>query len=183
MIHRLFLGIPVSEEVRQKAAEVAIAVRNTNADTVLVKDFHFTLAFLGNVDDRNIPAIIEKIKTIQQYSFWIKLHGVGVFPDFDNFRVIWIGVKDSALNELMRKINIILSDINANSRDEVPHLTIARVKSEKNKEKLQALLNTVKNKDCGTMIINSFFLYESTLTPQGPIYNVIHQFSLKPVKK
>lgn len=183
MIRRLFLGIPVSEEIRQKAADVAIALQNTDADIVLVKDFHFTLAFLGNIDDRTLSEIVEKINTIQQNSFQITLHGVGVFPDFQHPRVVWIGVNSSALTELMKKTNLPLKDIVKDSRDEVPHLTIARVKSEKNKEKLQAVLNTFKNKGFGTMLVNSFFLYESTLTPSGPIYNVVHRFTLKSGKE
>lgn len=178
MIRRLFLSIPVSEEIRQQATTVAAAIKDTNADLVLVKDFHFTLAFFGDVDDHKIPAIITTLKTIHQSSFQVKLHGVGIFPDFQHLRVIWIGVKDSALTALMKKIKLLLKNSIKDSHDEVPHLTIARVKSTKNKEKLQAVLQQLKNKDFGTMTINSFFLYESTLTPAGPIYTVVQEFPL-----
>ena len=61
-----------------------------------------------------------------------------------------------------------------------PHLTIARVKSPKNKAQL---INFVKNNsvhNIGAIKIKSLKLKRSVLSPIGPIYTTIKQFYSKP---
>ena len=54
-----------------------------------------------------------------------------------------------------------------------PHLTIGRVKSAKNKEKLLDIIEKYKYKKFSEILINSIKLKKSELTSKGPIYSDI----------
>ena len=61
----------------------------------------------------------------------------------------------------MKNADQLLDEYRQNEHEEVPHLTVARVKSAKNKELLRGTLEEVKNESFGEMIINKLVLYES----------------------
>ena len=176
---RLFLGVPVSEDIKKKVEILVAKLSETGDDFNFIKDFHFTIKFLGDVDESEIEEIKEKIDTLEQSSFSVHLRGVGVFPHPDRIRVIWIGIDNSTLTGLMKEVNNRLQYIRKDDHKEVPHLTVARVKSGKNREELQIMLNKVKNIDFGKMIVDSLVLYESELTPTGPIYRKVFTITFK----
>jgi 2'-5' RNA ligase len=56
-----------------------------------------------------------------------------------------------------------------------PHLTIARVRSGRNKAELGNAVSKMKDLNFGKMPITCVRLKKSTLTPKGPIYTTIHE--------
>jgi 2'-5' RNA ligase len=60
-----------------------------------------------------------------------------------------------------------------------PHITLARVRSATNLEALQALLGAYASKDFGRTPIMMLKLKSSTLTPRGPAYRDIKEYTLK----
>lgn len=177
---RLFVAIPISEEVKAKIKPALAGLQITGADLNLVslENIHFTLKFLGNVDENKIKEIEEKLSALEQAHFSIKIKNVGVFPSYERIKVIWIGAESPELIPLMKKINQELNYIRNEDQEEISHLTIARVKSGKNKEALKAYLQTIQNQEFGEMVVNHFVLYESELTPADPIYQVLKEFKL-----
>jgi 2'-5' RNA ligase len=108
------------------------------------------------------------------------LEKVGVFPSKELIKVVWIGLSGQEIVHLIQKIEQLLRYLRAEEHQEiVPHLTLARVKSGKNKLQLQEALAQLENSSFGTLPVDKVFLYESRLTPQGPVYNLLQEFDLK----
>ena len=59
------------------------------------------------------------------------------------------------------------------------HLTICRIKNPKAGLKLCQAAEEYKNFKCGVMEAESVKVYESKLTPQGPVYTVVDSYELK----
>ncbi len=180
---RLFLGFPLAEEVAEKIKPVLEKLEQTGADLKLVSvaNLHLTVKFLGEVADEKVEEVKEKAAALarEEKPFRVKLTQVGAFPSLDKINVVWIGVESREMPGMMRKANRLLNYLREEARTEVPHLTIARVKSGKNKEKLQTVLEKAKNEDFGEMEVDRIVLYASNLTPQGPAYTFLEEFVLK----
>ncbi len=177
---RLFLGVPVAEEVKERITPFAQELSASGADLKLVSvdNLHLTLKFLGEVDEEKIPEIINKVSAITLPPFSISFQGVGVFPSLERINVIWIGIQSSELLSLTTKINTRLDYIRKEDREEIPHLTLARMKSAKNKETITQFVQKYQHPSFGTMLLDRFFLYESKLEPEGPKYTVLREFTL-----
>jgi len=181
---RIFVAVTVSEEVKDRIKPVLDELAKTGADLKLVSVFnlHFTLKFLGDVDERKIPEIERKLESIAQKVkyFEISLRGVGVFPSLDRISVVWIGVEDSKLVSLMKMVGKELAYLKKNDHEEeVAHLTIARVKTERNKEKLQEFVKKFEKKEFGTMKVDKLILFESELKREGAVHKVVREWALE----
>jgi len=178
MKKRLFIGIPVSAD--DSIFELINRLKSTNAalSLVPVDNLHFTLKFLGDLGENKIAELEAKLELIlkAEKKFEISLDGVGIFPDLQYLKVIWIGSKTKQLNLLMGKIHACLNDIRKEDYKEIPHLTIARVKSGKNKQELQEIVNEFKEKSFGRMVVDRIILYESVLTEKGSVYKIEKEF-------
>ncbi len=183
MIKRLFVAVPVSEEVRERIKVIYQQLKETGADLNLVslENLHFTIKFLGEVEESKITEIAEKIKTFvnNHKPFSVKIKGIGAFSNENQIKVIWMGANDFQLISLIKDFNKELNYLRKNEQKEIPHLTIARVKSEKNKEKLSALIKKFADENFGEMVVEKLILYESKLTQAGPHYTLLSEWKLK----
>lgn len=181
---RLFVAVPISEEVKSKINPVVDELVKTGADLKLVSlsHLHFTLKFLGDVDEKKIPEIEKTLAGLAEKTkpFEISVKGVGVFPSLERINVVWVGVEGSDRLSLLKAVGKELDFIRQNDHEEeIAHLTIARVKTGKNKENLQEFVKKFEKKDFGRMIIDKMILFESELTPKGPVYKVVREFGLQ----
>ena len=183
MSRRLFVGVPVSEEVRTKVGSMMEALEETGAELNIVPlhNLHFTIKFLGNVDEGEVVGVREKLAKVAESSrkFTISLKKVGVFPSLERINVIWVGTEGEGFIPLMKEAEKELSYIRRNEFEtEVPHLTIARVRSGRNKFELQDWVKENKDREFGEMVVDKIILYESELMPSGPVYSVVEEFGL-----
>ncbi len=181
---RLFVAVPVSEEIKNKIRPIAEELSKIGADLKLVSisNLHFTLKFLGEVDEKKIPEIDNKLADIAEKTkpFEISIKGVGVFPSLDQISVVWIGVEDSLLASLMKTVGKELDFVRKNDyAEEVAHLTIARVKTGKNKKELQEFMKKYEQKEFGTMKVDKMILFESELTGEGAKHKAVREFELE----
>ena len=178
---RLFVGIPLSEEVQKKITSFSEVLKRSSGEFrfVSVENLHITLSFLGDVEEENISFVVEKLTSVLTHHGTIKIDvvGSGVFPAAGRINVVWVGLKNEILKDLIKKINATLS-INASHEEETPHVTIARVKSGKNKEKIREVVEQFRHFDFGTLVADNIVLYESELTSAGPIYHIVKEFGL-----
>ncbi|MFH0832151.1 MAG: RNA 2',3'-cyclic phosphodiesterase [Candidatus Aenigmatarchaeota archaeon] len=161
----------VSIDVDSRLKEAAINLQNQiPGDVKLVEpeNLHFTLEFLGEIS--NASVIEERLAKIagEFEPFIINIRGIGVFPDMNYIRVVWLGAEE--LSNLQSAVN---------PKEATPHLTIARVRSVKDKEALKAFIEKHKDIDIGQMLVDKIKLKKSTLTPSGPIYEDIRVFELR----
>ena len=111
---RLFIGVPVSEEIKEKVKPIYEKIKETGADLNLVplENLHFTIKFLGETDQ--VEEIKGKLSTIKQKSFTISLENVGVFPSLERMNVIWIGTNSKEIISLMKETDNLLNYIKKN---------------------------------------------------------------------
>lgn len=180
---RLFVAIELSEEIREALAQIEAHLKYSGTDVKWVNkdNIHLTLKFLGEVSEekaKEISAILDGIaKTTKPFE--ISLNGIGAFPKIEYPRVIWVGL-DRGVAESSRlagRIDEELSKVGfeKESRPFAAHLTIGRVRSPKNKEKLREKLTNCQLLTVNCQLISSLALFQSTLTPKGPIYTKLHE--------
>ncbi len=179
---RLFVGIPLPEVLRSGLEVFYRELKETEGyfRFVSLENLHLTLSFLGDVEEDRVSRIVEKIKLalLGQTKIPIKLVGAGCFPNDERINVIWVGVQDGVLIDVIKKMNSRLS-VKTEHEEEIAHLTIVRVKSAKNKGRIREVVERFERVDFGSFIADRVFLYESELEPEGPIYTVVEQFELR----
>ncbi|MEM5882229.1 MAG: RNA 2',3'-cyclic phosphodiesterase [Candidatus Aenigmatarchaeota archaeon] len=170
---RVFIAYFLPNEIKEKVEKVQKEIKNLNAikaKYVEKENFHLSFTFLGEVKD--VSKIIEKLNEFKNSgSFEAELKNLLLIPNKDYFRVIAIGVK-SEKGELIR--NEIFKKIGGDSKP--LHLTLCRVKSVINKNKILEYANSFQFEE--KFIVDKICLVKSTLTLSGPIYEIIHEISL-----
>ncbi|MEM2878466.1 MAG: RNA 2',3'-cyclic phosphodiesterase [Candidatus Hadarchaeales archaeon] len=182
---RLFLAIDITDEIRAELVKAQGRIKATGADLKLVEpeNVHLTLKFLGEVGEEMIGRISETMERSvpKGGAFKAGVRGVGVFPDLRYIRVVWAGVSDGAdrIVELQRGIDAGMESLGFKRESGfVPHITLARVRSPRGRERLIDELRAMSDLDFGTMEVKSVKLRQSRLTPQGPIYSTIAEACL-----
>ncbi len=138
--------------------------------------FHITLKFLGDIEDSD--RIIKELSKIEFEKFNLMTSDIGVFPNKNNVRVLWIGIKQNdALTKLKKEIEDKLSFLEIKEKHNFnPHITLARVSYIKDKEKFKKYIDEIKKEE-KSFDVDKFILYESTLTKKGPRYDVVKTFN------
>lgn len=184
---RAFLSYDIEDQTfLEKVREAQRQLTLTGADLKFVnpKILHFTIRFLGEIDEADKEEIISKLKgKVESFELNIPFRGIGCFPDERRISVVWIGIDHAVGRELEEQahiVNKLLSPIKTLKEVDVekfnPHVTIARMKSGRNKENLVGFIREHKNQEFGVAKIQSLRLKLSTLTPAGPEYSDIHVF-------
>jgi 2'-5' RNA ligase len=180
---RGFIAVDIS--VIPKIFEFEKEIKNSDANVKLVEpeNIHITLKFLGDTDEQLIDDIREIIKssTEEIKPFNIQLTGTGVFPNPNYIRVVWIGIENYEQIEIIaKKIDdkILELGFEKERRGFSPHLTIARVRSAKNKDKLLQVVEKYKETVFADIKVESVKLMKSDLTPKGPIYTTLKEVKI-----
>ncbi|MBI2183775.1 MAG: RNA 2',3'-cyclic phosphodiesterase [Thaumarchaeota archaeon] len=174
---RVFVAIDVgADDIVDRLRQVQENIIRTGADVKLVEphNMHFTVKFLGEVSEAVVHQVENGLSTLSFKAFNVKYRGLGVFPSPKRISVIWAGVEpDSAvkLNEVAEGVNGALREFSGNDRDSFqPHVTIARVKSGRERERLLEEVQGYSDTFFGEETVSSLKLKKSDLTPKGPIY-------------
>jgi len=180
---RSFIAFDIdSESILQKMADVQNLLAKTGADLKLVepKSIHITLRFLGNITSNMIEKIFEEMKKVQFAPFDVKIHGIGAFPNLRYPRVLWAGITEGAdqLRSIFNQLEPRLRSLGftPDPKGFSPHLTIARVKSGRNKAELAKSISENANCEFGIVKAQCLRLKRSDLTPKGPIYSTLKEF-------
>lgn len=185
---RAFIAIELSDDIRSTLSQIQSRLKYSGADIKWVeeKNIHLTLKFLGEINEDRCKKIIALLDDIGRLTrpFEINLKDIGTFPDMDNPKVIWVGLDRGAVESklLAERIDDALAGIGfeKESRQFAAHLTIGRARSQKNKEALKQTLSTYSLKlIAGPQLIDHITLFQSTLTPKGPVYTKLHESRLK----
>jgi len=181
---RLFIGVDVSAEIRDRLADVQQILNRKGIKVVEKENIHFTLKFLGEVEDRRVEVIKDSLSRIEADVFKLHVRGIGFFPPSGSIRVIWAGVEEgkNEMENIAKKIEDCLKKLGfKREKNFVAHATIARVKRITSDERKRILeeIKPYSNKDFGWMDVTDFRLKKSTLTQKGPIYSAIGIFELR----
>jgi 2'-5' RNA ligase len=182
---RIFIAIDFSEEIKESLAQAEAHLKYSGADVKWVEkdNIHLTLKFLGEVDEKKveeIKAILDNIASGTR-PFETTIKDLGAFPKIEYPRVVWGGIDKGAgeLKIIAEKVDEALSKLGfeKETRSFAAHLTIGRVRSPKNKEKLKEKMLSYKLSAVSCKI-NEIVLFKSTLTPKGSIYTKLHEAKL-----
>jgi len=179
---RVFIAVDIPDgEVKERILGFQRTIAQTGADLKLVEpeNIHITLRFLGDMTTATVENIKTELDRIEFHPFKVVLRGVGVFPDYRRINVVWVGIEEGnvGLVDLYGKIGRSLGRIGIppDRRGLSPHLTVARVRSGRNREVLSKTVVELADSDFGRIDVTSFSLKRSTLTPGGPIYQSLHE--------
>lgn len=179
---RAFIAIDVNFNEEMKKIYEELKKTNAKLKFVEPENVHLTIKFLGEIDERLVGKIKKEMEeaTKEIKPFKAKLKGLGVFPNENHIRVIWIGFVD---NGESRKIaeNIENRLVKYGFKKEhgyKPHVTIARMKSREGKEEILKIIKENKDKEFGEIECLSIRLKQSILRPEGPIYKTIEDVKI-----
>jgi 2'-5' RNA ligase len=161
-------------------------LRATRADIKLVEpeNIHVTLKFLGDTDEDLVDKIedVMKASTAGVGPFTIKLENMGAFPKLDYMRVVWVGMSGAeSLVQIAKALNNGLKPMGFKSDKKgfKPHLTIARVRSPRNKSELRRAIDAQIDDQFGEVHVDKIVLKKSVLSSQGPTYSDVRVVPLE----
>jgi len=173
---RLFIAIEAPEEIRNYFLELQKQISNDLAKIVFTKSFHLTLKFLGEADESKKDRVIELLRKVKFEHFIAALSDMGIFPSENYMRVLWVGLEPKGkIVELQQKIDDILANLFPKDKRFHPHITLGRVKFVNDKKKIMGFLKGM-DIEKKSFEIKDFRLIKSTLTPEGPVYEVLEKF-------
>jgi len=185
---RIFIALELPESVRERLGQLQGRLKGTEnrirwVDPSLI---HLTMKFLGEVKEKSLEKVIQTARNVAgRFSvFELKIGKMGVFPSFSSPRVIWVGIEEGKdkLETLAAELEEKLSQqvFSGNSRKWTSHLTLARVKVLKARERLKALLLQYCKEVEGIEVkVKSLSVIKSELTPRGPIHTVLERIPFK----
>jgi 2'-5' RNA ligase len=180
---RSFIAFDIdSESILKRITDVQNLLAKTGADLKLVepKNIHITLRFLGNITSSMVEKIHKEMKKVQFTIFDVTIHGIGAFPNLSYPRILWTGITQGAdqLRSIFNQLEPSLHSLGfaPDSKGFSPHLTIARVKSGRNKAELSECITENANYEFGIVRAQCLRLKRSDLTPKGPIYSTLKEF-------
>ena len=178
---RAFFGLPLPEEHRAEletylegCTRLAPAFRWTPA-----ANLHFTVRFLGHLDDAVARAIAERVAQAAPAAFEMRLGEVGTFRRGRLARVVWIGLalgedEAAALARLVES-ECVAAGLEAETRPFRGHLTLARAR-ERDGAALPELppLPVTAPWRAGELV-----LYRSHLGRGGSVYEPLRRITLR----
>lgn len=185
---RTFIAVDAGKSVRDRcvALQDALARAGTEVKWVEAENLHVTLLFLGEVVDREVPALCRAVAECcaTHDPFTMSVESAGCFPNPRRPRVVWVGVGDGgpeliALHEALEPPLLALGCYRREERQYTPHITLGRVKSDRPTDKLAAALTKYATWQCGSTDVREILVLSSELTPQGPVYTVLSRAKLR----
>jgi len=180
---RSFMAFDIDNDgVRKELAAIQSVLLRTGADLKLVEteNIHVTVRFLGDISASMVEKVFEVMKTAQFAPFSIKIQGLGVFPNTQYAKVVWAGMTEGSdqLKSIFNQLELRLHNLGftPDSRGFSPHLTIARVRSGRNKDALSRIISENVSHSFGAVKAACLRLKRSDLTPKGPIYSTLKEF-------
>ncbi len=180
---RSFIAFDIeSTHVLERITQMQKMLAGTGADlkTVEPKNIHITVRFLGNITPNMVDRVFDGMQKVQFVPFDVKIQGVGAFPDMRYPRVVWAGIRDGAnqLQGIFSQLEPYLRSLGfaPDSKGFSPHLTIARVRSGRNKAELVKFLVENVNYEFGVVRAECLRLKRSDLTPKGPVYSTLREY-------
>jgi RNA 2',3'-cyclic 3'-phosphodiesterase len=179
---RLFVALELREEIREAIRGLIAHLKPLarSARWVRPEGMHITLKFIGYVEQDQVDPIragLARIRSPQPVD--LSFRGVGFFPNEKRPRVIWCGMEASPnLAPLAKDVENILEPLGIapESRDFVPHLTLARFTAPAKMPELAHAAAEMQNHEFGAARETEFHLFESILRPSGAEYRRLASF-------
>lgn len=149
-------------------------------------NIHLTLKFLGDASASHLEQLAGLLQQAfsETESFPLSFSKLGVFPNHNRPRIIWVGVEPAdKLVEIFHRIDEIAGKIGFSSeeRQYSPHITLARI-SDYHKIDPKNFSTTLSNYSfitIPTVPVHDIKLFKSELKPAGPTYTNLFTIKLR----
>ena len=177
---RTFVSVSVPKEIVniQSMLKSTIEPKGVKVRWVMNGKMHLTLKFIGNTTQGSIDNLNEALFNVVKSAKVINLSisGTGAFPVKGRPNVLWLGIKGDIdeLKQLTVNINNSLEPLGfiTEKRDFLPHVTIARIKSNQKKiPNISNYLNTTFTEL--PMKIVKISLVQSESFSKGTFYTIL----------
>ena len=187
---RCFIAIDIPEEIRtdlasfQKELAGRVDIRKGDLKWMEPASMHLTLKFLGEVPDNGIVEVCNIVRDVadRHGAFDFGVRQAGAFGG-RSARVLWVGagLDCPELLELQHDLEDELAAAGwpKEGRQFTGHLTLCRIRNSKAGEKLGKLIEQYEDYDLGIARAEALVVYESQLTPQGPLYTPLGNYRLQ----
>lgn len=186
-VKRCFVSIDLPRRVINEIVKIQKQIWRKNLFVGRVtepENLHLTLKFLGEIDENKINEVKKLLNGIKFESFESKLGSgrqvqaelgkIGIFSK-KIVRIVWVDLK--GVFGLQKQIDSCLSSLFEPENRFMSHVTIARVKHVHNKKEFVKYLESVSPEKI-KFSINEFYLMESELNREGPVYRDIEKYDL-----
>ncbi len=126
----LFIAVNFDDKIKSELSGIAgkLKVEAVSGNFTVTDNFHLTLVFIGETDERKLPLITGVVDSVAQKPFGLTLGGLGKF-DRPGGDIYWFGVKP---NPALSGLNSFLSEglrergFDIELRSFRPHITLGR---------------------------------------------------------
>ena len=182
---RAFIAANLAPAVGEEIAKIQAALRDAQGDIrwTRIEGMHLTLKFLGDIAHAQVESILTTLRTAlsNQLPFRVQAQGLGAFPNLKRPKVLWAGLCGEGLVGLQEQVESALIALNfpREERGFTPHLTLGRVRSLRGWEQVLAVVKEYEREQFGESVVDHITLYQSTLRPDGAVYNPLGTISLQ----
>lgn len=187
---RCFIAIDIDDQIRKGLSDLQgelrkkVDIRKGDVKWVRPELTHLTLKFLGEIKDEQAVEICDITKDVaaRHKRFELDIESVGHFGG-RSARVMWIGSGQGSdrLLQLQEDLEqqLDLAGWPKDAREFSAHLTLCRIRNSKAGSELGRLSGQYQDYKLGTMPAYEVSVYQSELTPQGPIYTTLGSYALQ----
>lgn len=186
---RCFIAIDIDKQIRKSLGHLQnelrgkADVRKGDVKWVKPESIHLTLKFLGEIRDEQAVVVCNITRDVasRHKRFEVDVETVGSFGG-RSARVLWIGAGQNC-DELLQLQADLETQLDAagwpkEARKFSAHLTLCRIRNTKAGFKLAQMVKEYENIHLGSMPADSVTVFQSELTPQGPIYTPLGNYEL-----
>ena len=181
---RTFIAIELARDLRDRLVALQETLGRSAPDVKWVEppSLHVTLLFLGEVEDRDLPAICRAVQesVAGRAGFLITIDGVGCFPNRRRPRILWAGIGEGvqevvAIHDALEPPLLDLGCYRREERRYSPHVTLGRVRNggPVSTATLTRALDGQAGWKGGEQAVHTIHVMASELSPDGPAYTIL----------
>ena len=184
---RTFIAVDLGKAIRARTVAMQETLARTGTDVKWVEseNLHVSLLFLGEVDDREVPAVCRVVGECSQAAAVCNERGDGRLLSERRAGRACSGSASAkgrrisvALHDALEPPLMALGCYRREERKYTPHVTLGRVKSDRPTDKLTTALARHAGWQGGEVTVTEVLVLSSKLSPHGPEYAVLSRAKL-----
>lgn len=182
---RCFLAIELPPEVIRRLSQLSARLRRcpVKASWVRPEHMHLTLRFLSDINDAQAQGITDFLRDAlaETHPFTLLVQAIGAFPNLRRPSIVWAGIGPLAGPLETVQAHCERAAERAGLAPETkpfhPHITLARIKDPRSPVDVTHAIERERTFTAGEFSVRGVSLFKSELTPRGPHYTRLEEFS------
>ncbi len=177
---RAFIALPLPAEIQREFDVIQRHLIETQAEVKWdgPEKFHITLKFLGDIDSSQPPIIAKELENSigGLRPFDLLFVSLGAFPSIVRPRVVWIGTQQNEhVPAIQGRVERVCESFGFAKEDRPfhAHVTLGRVKGDRNLDRLTAKLKSITFKPLIARC-SEIHIIRSELKPTGSVYTLLN---------